>query len=655
MQLNSNTRLDSKLAREIIHFKKPNLALVQKLTSESPYRTGKILKRSIGRREFIKAAGVGGVAAWFESHCAAALPLQLVGSAAIDIDGNPLPQQKVRVRLRQQGRESHPLVTNLTGDALRLREVVLWEYHHSLPPDTRVYGESFQMLTQTVGTLAAIREIGYGEQKHYRIPGPKDAAVVTNLLTLSPPGQHTLLFAYTSSRRFCGRFYLRDGSISAVVDMEGLTLQPAESIALESLLQRSGADRALLLEQLAERLNANHPHRTFQPVPMGWCSWYSFARDTTAKQVIDNLGVIQDQLPALKYIQIDDGYQPAMGDWLEPGPSFGGHVQDVLKQIRSAGLQPAIWVAPFIAATNSRVLREHPDWFVKNSDGKPMPAASVTFGGWGGGGWYCLDGTHPEVQAHLEHVFRVMREEWGCTYFKLDANFWGAVHGGRFHDPNATRIEAYRRGMEAVRRGAGEAFLLGCNHPIWPSLGLIDGSRSSGDIARRWKTVAGCMEESMQRNWQNGRLWWNDPDAVLLADRADGPMAGHLTEEEFRFHATSAYASGGMILSGDDLTTIPTARLAMLRKLMPPSGKAAIFDDASTLEIGRIRTSAALHIVLFNRDDTQKSIAVPLHGRYKIQEMWTGEDLGTHSDVLEINVPAHGGRILICKRASGGA
>src|SRR5260221_8834961 len=27
---------------------------------------------------------------------------------------------------------------------------------------------------------------------------------------------------------------------------------------------------------------------------------------------------------------------------------------------------------------------------------------------------------------------------------------------------------------------------MGCNHPIWPSLGLIDGSRSSGDIKRTW-------------------------------------------------------------------------------------------------------------------------------------------------------------------------
>ena len=51
---------------------------------------------------------------------------------------------------------------------------------------------------------------------------------------------------------------------------------------------------------------------------------------------------------------------------------------------------------------------------------------------------------------------------------------------------NATRIEAYRRGLEAIRRGAGQALLMGCNHPLWPSLGLIHASRSSLDIERSW-------------------------------------------------------------------------------------------------------------------------------------------------------------------------
>jgi alpha-galactosidase len=280
-----------------------------------------------------------------------------------------------------------------------------------------------------------------------------------------------------------------------------------------------------------------------------------------------------------------------------------------------------------------------------------MPAAEVSFTGWGGGDWYSLDGTHPEVQKHFETIFRTMRKEWGCSYFKLDANFWGAIHGGHFHDPKATRIQAYRQGMEAVRRGSADAFLLGCNHPMWPSLGLIDGSRSSGDISRRWKTVASCMEESMQRNWQNGKLWWNDPDAVVLTDRPEAPMRGTLTEEEFRFHATSAFASGGMILSGDDLTKLPADRLAMLKKLLPPNDVAAIFDDPSSLEVGRIRRKDALYIAVFNRTESTRNITFDLPRRARLREVWTEQDLGAHTKTYSIQLPAHGARLIMANFA----
>jgi alpha-galactosidase len=572
--------------------------------------------------------------------------LQLHQGAAVALDGTPVSETTVRMQLNWNGPECHPEITNVIQHPIRLKEVVLLKYSHSLPPDTWIYGEGFQMLTQTDSSLGSIHELGYREQQHYRIPGPRDAAVVTSLLTLAPPGGGHELLAYTSSRRWVGRFYLRSGEIAVVVDTEGLELAPGETWHLEGFTRLSGNDRAQLLDHLAARLNANHPHRPLPSIPMGWCSWYSFAQDTTTQEVVDNLQVITTRLKGLKYVQIDDGYQPAMGDWLEQGKSFGGNVQGVLKSIRERGLEPAIWVAPFIASTNSIVLREHPEWFVKNATGQPLRAADVTFGGWGAGGWYCLDGTHPEVQQHLECVFRVMREQWGCSYFKLDANFWGAVHGGHFHDPKATRVAAYRRGMEAIRRATGDAFILGCNHPIWPSLGLIDGSRSSGDIARNWKTVSTCMQQSMDRNWQNGRLWWNDPDAVLLANRDSGPMAGTLTEEEFRFHATSAYACGGLILSGDDLTTLTAARMEMLRKLMPPTGIAAVFDNPATLEIGRIHTSKSLHIAVFNRGAEDSTIAVPLRGKYRVAEIWTGMDLGVQQDGFSLRIPAHGARLL---------
>ena len=524
---------------------------------------------------------------------------------------------------------------------VRIKEVVLFAVTHALPPETPFYGEGFQMLSQTGGTIGKPVDLGhYTDRKHYKMPQPDDATVVYGTMTLSPPGQDRVLLGFTSSRRFVGRFHVRSSSLEVVLDAEGLTLEPGERWELEELLVASGPDRPVLLDRLADRLRQAHPPRFPSKVPTGWCSWYCFGSRVTAKQVLDNLDVIASTIPALRYIQLDDGYQTAMGDWLGAGRAFGGGVREVLGRIKEKGFEPAIWVAPFIAEADSQVFRDHPDWFMKSDDGKPLAANRVTFGGWRRGPWYALDGTHPEVQAHLESLFRTLRKDWGCTYFKLDANFWGAMHGGKLHDPKATRVEAYRRGMEAVLRGAGDSFVLGCNHPIWPSLGLIDGSRSSGDISRNWRTFHGTAVENLSRNWQNGRLWWNDPDCVVLS--------GNLAEDEYRYHASAIYGSGGLILSGDDLTKLPAGRLATLRKLLPPSGTAARFED-ETLQVGRVPLAGREVICLFNHEDAPKSLSARLDRPCRVVNFWTGADLGHREGTLTIEaMPPHSARLLIC-------
>ncbi|HXU81762.1 MAG TPA: glycoside hydrolase family 36 protein [Polyangia bacterium] len=557
-------------------------------------------------------------------------PKAPVGDLKLERDGGP--------------RRWTPRLVNRGKKAVRIREVVVFSLPHQLPAETQLYGESFQMLSQTTGTVGKPADLGYSEPKHYKIPGPDDAAVVTSLLTLTPPGQGTQVLAFTSCRRFIGRFYLRPGAIDVAVDTEGLELAPGETWALEELAFAEGAPRAELLAGLARRMNENHPPLRWKTPPTRWCSWYCFGAKVTDKNVLDNLEVIAKRVPQLKYVQIDDGYQPAMGDWLETGKAFGGNVTGVLKEIRKRGFEPAIWVAPFIAEKDSHLYQQHPDWFVKGDDGQPQPADKVTFRGWRRYPWYSLDGTHPEVQKHLRQLFHTMRNEWGCTYFKLDANFWGAIHGGRFHDRKATRIEAYRRGMQAILEGAGDSFILGCNHPIWPSLGLIHGSRSSGDIKRTWEVVAKTGKQNLSRAWQNGRLWWNDPDAVVLT--------GDLGDDVFQLHATVIYASGGMILSGDDLTKIPPARLGMLKKLLPPTGVAAEFEDES-LRIGTVAAGNKRMICLFNWGETKQTLNVKLPGPARVTDFWSGADLGKKEGTLAIaDMPPRSARLLVCQLLS---
>ena len=421
-----------------------------------------------------------------------------------------------------------------------------------------------------------------------------------------------------------------------------------------------GTDRNEVLDEFAGYINGNHPKRGFREVPDGWCSWYCFGPRVTGDQIRGNLSWARQNFPGLRYIQIDDGYQPSMGDWLETGKSFGGDVRVVLRDIQKWGFEPAIWVAPFVASPQSKLFVEHPDWFVQDAVGQPLRSDRVGFGGWRLGPWYVLDGTHPEAQLWLEEVFRTMREQWGCTYFKLDATYWGAMHGGVHHDRGATRIEAYRRGMAAIRRGAGDAFILGCNHPLWPSLGLIHGSRSSMDVARDWLRFSRTGRQNLLRGWQNGRLWWNDPDALCLNGKTlaevveaggalvnpKGRAKSKATEDEFLFHATAAYATGGMLLAGDDLRTYGERELQRLNVMYPPTGEAMHFAG-DVFEIGRLWRHDAEMVAVLNWQEAARDITVPLSGRVRVTELWSGVDLGMHSGSLTLEaVPAHAGRLL---------
>ncbi len=87
------------------------------------------------------------------------------------------------------------------------------------------------------------------------------------------------------------------------------------------------------------------------------------------------------------------------------------------------------------------------------------------------------------MKEHLTQVVKTLREEWDVELFKLDANYWGTLQGQRFQS-GVTGVEAYRMGMQAIAEGAGDGWLLGCNAPMWPSLGLVDAMRVSDDVER---------------------------------------------------------------------------------------------------------------------------------------------------------------------------
>ncbi|HEX4565190.1 MAG TPA: hypothetical protein VH138_01115 [Vicinamibacterales bacterium] len=261
-----------------------------------------------------------------------------------------------------QGNRCRSRLINQGSQTIRVREVVLFDLNLDFPASTPIYGESFQMLSQSGGTLGAPKDLGsYTDAKHYRIPMAEGAQTYFGAMTLSPPGAPARGLAFTSIRRFAGSFRLRASeSLQVVVDTEGLTLAPGERWELEEFVVAAGSTRDAVLAEIAARIVANHPRLRWPAPPTGWCSWYCFGARVTAQNILDNLDAIEKKLPGLTYIQIDDGYQPAMGDWLETGAAFGGDVRKVLDEIRRRGFRPAIWVAPFIAEAESHLFKQHP-------------------------------------------------------------------------------------------------------------------------------------------------------------------------------------------------------------------------------------------------------------------------------------------------------
>jgi alpha-galactosidase len=293
-------------------------------------------------------------------------------------------------------------------------------------------------------------------------------------------------------------------------------------------------------------------------LPPGWCSWSYYFGTVTERDVAENVEAARDLALPVGIVQLDDGYEAGIGDWLEARPGFGS-IPGTAARVADAGLTPGIWTAPFLVGEASALAAAHADWLVAGADA-----------GWN---WKqrlrALDVTHPDAAAWLEGVFRTLRE-WGFGYFKLDFLYAGALAGARCADCSA--LDAYREGLRIVRRGAGpDSILLGCGAPLLPSIGVVDAMRVGPDVLPESPgglppdasapALRNALAVTAARSWMHARLWTNDPDCLVvrpeIAERE--AWAAHL--ERYR----------GLAFSSDRLAALDERGLELTRRLLRPS------------------------------------------------------------------------------------
>lgn len=105
----------------------------------------------------------------------------------------------------------------------------------------------------------------------------------------------------------------------------------------------------------------------FEPV---WCAW-GYERTFTIDEVIGTLPKVAEL--GFKWVDVDDGYQIAEGDW-EPNSRFPGGDRDMRRMtdaIHSHGMKAKLWWAPLAADPGTRILSEHPEMQLVTEEGTP--------------------------------------------------------------------------------------------------------------------------------------------------------------------------------------------------------------------------------------------------------------------------------------------
>lgn len=256
----------------------------------------------------------------------------------------------------------------------------------------------------------------------------------------------------------------------------------------------------------------------------GYTSWYNYFQKIDENIILRDLKGLSRAHDSVNIFQIDDGYEPFVGDWLDyNGRDFPNGMKTIADAVHREGYLAGIWLAPFnVQRGKSRILKEHPDWLIRNPDGKPQLGCVA----WGGA--YTLDIYNSEVREHLKKVFDTVLNDWGYDMVKLDFLYSQC----RTPRDNKTRGTIMCEAMDFLRECVGDKLILGCGVPLGPAFGVVDACRISCDVDLSYggkfynsmsinnelPSAQNAINNSMFRRHLNGRAFLNDPDVFFLRD-----------------------------------------------------------------------------------------------------------------------------------------
>ena len=304
---------------------------------------------------------------------------------------------------------------------------------------------------------------------------------------------------------------------------------PVETLEAASLVRA--------MEAVGDRLGLG----PVRPMPPGWSTWSYYFKDVTEHDVVENLEAARRLELPIEIVQLDDGYESDIGDWLDVRPEFGS-VERLARRITDAGMRAGIWIPPFMVGPNSALAKNHPDWLVPDVGAGRHWDQEMRI----------LDVTRPAAAEYIARIFRTW-SAWGYSFFKLDFLYAAAIPG----------LDRYRQGMQLIRDAVGpDATLLIGGAPLLPSIGLCDAMRVGPDVLPEEADPQLDLEKTVRittlRSWMNGRLWLNDPDTMVARPEIED-------REAWAAHLMSY---GGLRFSSDRLAALDARGLELTRRFL---------------------------------------------------------------------------------------
>ncbi len=347
---------------------------------------------------------------------------------------------------------------------------------------------------------------------------------------------------------------------AAVKDVEGLTLDG--EYQLFDIVRVQGT-----YDEVFDKYFELYPHKNTGRVKhlAGYTSWYNYYQNINEEIILRDLQGLARAGKNANIFQIDDGYETKVGDWDMDTVKFPNGLAPIVDRIHEQGLMAGLWYAPFAAQFKANVIKNHPDWLIRNKHGRPVISGIA----WGG--FYALDFEKEEVREYIKAFFDKVFNEWHFDMVKLDFLYAAAIEPRN----GKTRGQLMCEAMDFLRECCGDKIILGCGVPLAPAFGVVDACRISCDVENTFKekfyvkvtnqeiiSAKMAMVNSVYRRHLNGRIWANDPDVFFLRD--DGMKKAGYTLQQKQLLAKVNHIFGDVLFVSDNVGAYDDVKMQIL-------------------------------------------------------------------------------------------